>query len=159
MLQPVRYTELVDRFADKQSRNGAIVALVGAINARDLAKVTLEPEAKRALTEGLEHDNAKVRWWCLQLMDHLADESFIPFILPLLDDPVGKVRKHAVHALTCDRCKPDRCGLELSNTVKAHIAEVAQTDTDARVRVEASAALVQWSVALWPRAYSEYISR
>lgn len=137
------YTELVASFADKQSRNDAISALVGAINARDLAKVTLKPDAKKALIGGLEHPNAKVRWWCLQLIDHLADESFVPFVLPLLGDPVGKVRKHAVHALTCEMCKPDRCGLELSESVRARIAEVAQFDTDERVRREARAALTE----------------
>ena len=89
----VDYANLVDRFADKRLRNDAVVALVGAINARDLSNITLKPEAKKALIGGLEHGNAKVRWWCLQLMDHLADESFVPFILPLLGDPVGKVRK------------------------------------------------------------------
>ena len=138
----VDYAELVDSFADKRLRNDAIVALVGAINARDLANITLKPEAKKALINGLQHSNPKVRWWCLQLIDHLADASFISFVLPLLGDPVGKVRKHAVHALTCDMCKPGRCGLELSEHVRAKIAEVAQTDIDERVRNEARAALV-----------------
>ncbi len=140
----VNYTDLVNQLAYKEGRNEAIIALVGAINARDLAKVSLEPEAKKALIQGLDHANAKVRWWCLQLMDHLADNSFIPFILPLLDDPVGRVRKHAVHALTCDVCKPDRCGLELSMRIKTRIEEVAHSDADERVRKEAAAALAQW---------------
>jgi len=56
---------------------------------------------------------------------------------------VGKVRKHAVHALTCDVCKPDRCGLELSMRIKTRIEEVAHADADERVREEASAALVR----------------
>lgn len=146
MAESVSYSELVNRLAFKQGRNETIVALVGAINGRDLAKVTLKPEAKEALIQGLKHSNAKVRWWCLQLMDHLADESFIPFILPLLGDPVGKVRKHAVHALTCEICKPDRCGLELSENVRVKIEEVARSDSDERVRNEARAALSQWSM-------------
>ncbi len=142
----MNYTELVDQLADKENRNETIIALVGAINARDLAQVTLEPEAKAALIQGLQHGNAKVRWWCLQLMDHLADESFIPAILPLLDDPVGKVRRHAVHALTCDVCKPDRCGLALSTSVRTRIAEVARVDVDERVREEARVGLAQWGI-------------
>ncbi len=140
----MNYTELVNQLADKEGRNATIVSLVGAINARDLAKVSLDPEAKAALIQGLQHDNAKVRWWCLQLMDHLADESFIPAILPLLGDPVGKVRRHAVHALTCDVCKPARCGLELSERVRTRIEEVARVDEDERVREEARSALVGW---------------
>jgi len=143
----LEYSQFVNKFAFKAQRNEAIVALVGAINARDLAKVTLEPEAQAALIEGLKYPNAKVRWWCLQLMDHLADASFIPSILPLLDDPVGKVRRHAVHALTCDVCKPDKCGLELSENVRARIEEVARTDPDECVRLEANAALSNWKNA------------
>jgi vesicle coat complex subunit len=137
----MNYSALVDRLAFKQGRNETIVALIGAINARDLAKVQLSPEAKAALTKGLQHNSAKVRWWCLQLMDHLADESFIPFMLPLLNDPVAKVRRHAVHALTCEICKPDRCGLELSEEISGRLEHLAQTDEDPRVRNEARAAL------------------
>ena len=48
----VDYTELVDRFADKRLRNDAIIALVGVINARDLANITLKPEAKKVLIGG-----------------------------------------------------------------------------------------------------------
>ena len=140
----MNYTELVNQLAYKEGRNETIIALVGAINARDLAKITLEAEAKAALIQGLQHENAKVRWWCLQRMDHLADESFIPAILPLLDDPVGKVRRHAVHALTCDVCKPESCGLELSERVRTRIEEVARVDEDERVRQEARAGLAQW---------------
>ncbi len=140
----VNYTNLVNQLADKANRNQTIIDLVGAINARDLAQVSLEPEAKAALIQGLQHENAKVRWWCLQMMDHLADESFTPVILPLLDDPVGKVRRHAVHALTCDVCKPERCGLVLSESVKTRIEEVARLDPDERVRNEASVGLAQW---------------
>lgn len=127
---PNELHELVNRLAYKEGRNETIIALVGAINARDLAKVSLRPEAKAALIQGLQHENAKVRWWCLQLMDHIPDESFIPYILPLLSDPVGKVRRHAVHALTCDICKPHRRGLELATSIRARIEEVARVDVD-----------------------------
>ena len=144
MTDSINHSALIDKLAFKEERNGAIIELVGAINARDLTKVQLKPRAKNALIQGLNHDNAKVRWWCLQLIDHLADESFIPFVLPLLDDPVGKVRKHAVHALTCEMCKPDRCGLELSEDVRVRLEQVAQTDEDVRVRSEASEALARW---------------
>ncbi len=145
MSKEKQYAELVDQLAYKEKRSEVIVALVGAINARDLAKVVLDVEPKNALIEGLTHENAKVRWWCLQLMDHVADESFIPYIIPLLHDPVGKVRKHAVHALTCDICKPDRCGLALSLDVKEQIERVSAKDPDKRVRDEAQAALLQWN--------------
>ncbi|MCA9985366.1 MAG: HEAT repeat domain-containing protein [Anaerolineales bacterium] len=141
------YNELVSQLAFKQQRNDAIYRLIGAINARDLARVTVRPEVKGSLIQGLTHENAKVRWWCLQLMDHLADESFIPYILPLLDDPVGKVRKHAIHALTCDICKPDKCGLALNEEVRRRIEAAAQMDPDHRVRQEARRGLSAWAQA------------
>ena len=139
------YRELINQFADKRVRNAAIVQLLGALNARDLARVTVHPEVKVALMNGLQHHNAKVRWWCLQLMDHLADESFIPAILPLLNDPVAKVRQHAVHALICDICKPERCALDLSDAVRSRLESVASSDTDARVRDEAQRGLSNWA--------------
>ena len=126
---------LIEKFADKTLRNSAVIALIGAINAKDLRKVVLTTEAKKALIQGLQHPNAKIRWWCLQYMDHLADESFIPHIIPLTKDPVGKVRKHAVHALTCDIYKQDKQSLEYD--LGSLLSEIASSDPDPRVREEA----------------------
>ncbi|MBM4385229.1 MAG: HEAT repeat domain-containing protein [Deltaproteobacteria bacterium] len=130
--------DLVAAFADKSRRNAAIVALVGAINAGDLRRVRVCDEAKAALIAGLEHPNAKVRWWCLQLMDHLADESYLEPILRKLSDPVAKVRRHAIHALTCAPCKPTRARLavQIEDALRGALA-----DTDARVREDARRAL------------------
>jgi len=44
-----RGRELVEAFADPARRKAAIVELVGAINARDLRRVALRPEARAAL--------------------------------------------------------------------------------------------------------------
>ena len=107
-----RFSELIEAFANASTRNQAIVELVGAINANDLRRVHVSPAAKAALIAGLDHSNAKVRWWCLQLMDHLADESYIEPILSKLSDPVAKVRRHAIHALSCGACKPNRQPLD-----------------------------------------------
>ena len=134
-----RCAELVAAFADARRRNGAIVALVGAINARDLRTTTVSPEAKAALITGLEHPNAKVRWWCLQLVDHLADESYVAPILSKLSDPVAKVRRHAIHALSCAACKRDRRHLEAQ--IEEALQRVVETDPDEKVRAEARAAL------------------
>ena len=68
-----RHDELIELLANKHRRNEAILALVGAINGSDLRKVELTAEARAALIAGLRHENALVRWWCLQLIDHLAD--------------------------------------------------------------------------------------
>ena len=134
-----RCAELIDAFADASKRNQAIVALVGAINARDLRTARVSPEARAALISGLEHPNAKVRWWCLQLMDHLADESYVTPMLTKLSDPVAKVRRHAIHALSCAACKPDRRRIQVQ--LDAALRWVLETDPDEKVREEARRAL------------------
>lgn len=135
------YARLVDRLALAAERYAAIVELVGAINANDLRRVKVDPLAKAALIAGLEHPNAKVRWWCLQLMDHLADESYLEPMLSKLGDPVAKVRRHAIHALTCGVCKPDRRTLDLD--IAARLRAVLDGDPDAKVREEARQGLLR----------------
>lgn len=134
---------LVDQLAFAPGRNRAILELVGAINASDLRRVQVDPSAKAALIAGLDHRNAKVRWWCLQLMDHLADESYLEPILSKLGDPVAKVRRHAIHALTCGACKPGRSTLafDLGETLR----EVIANDADEKVREEAREGLLRFS--------------
>ena len=134
-----RVSELVDAFADSDRRIAAIIELVGAINANDLRRVRVSPDAKAALIAGLEHPNAKVRWWCLQLMDHLADESYLEPILSKLSDPVAKVRRHAIHALSCGVCKPNRQALAVE--FEAALRGVLAGDSDEKVREEARQAL------------------
>ncbi len=97
--------ELVNLFADKTRRNQAAIALLGGITATELKRVKLTDAAFEALVKGLKHPNPKVRWWCLQWFDHVGDERCVPYILPLLDDPIPRVRKHAQHALECEICK------------------------------------------------------
>jgi HEAT repeat protein len=136
----MNYTELlpdqlVDLLADKTQRNAAIVALVGGITATELRKVKVGEAAKQALIAGLKHPNSKVRWWCIRLMDHIADENYI---LPLLDaaqtDPTPKNRRHAIHALTCEVCKPDRQKLKIDDAVRAELGAIARSDIDLSVR-------------------------
>lgn len=135
------YARLVDRLAIAEGRNQAIIGLVGGINATDLRRVQVGPEAKAALIAGLEHPNAKVRWWCLQLMDHLADESYLEPILSKLIDPVAKVRRHAIHALTCGACKPGRSMLDLD--IEENLRAVLENDSDEKVREEAREGLLR----------------
>jgi HEAT repeat protein len=134
---------LIDAFADAKRRNQAILDLVGALNASDLRRARVSAEAKAALISGLDHPNAKVRWWCLQLMDHLADESYLEPILSKLSDPVAKVRRHAIHALSCAACKPNR--QRLAVRIESALLAVLETDPDRRVREEARLALGDFS--------------
>ncbi|MCA0456109.1 MAG: HEAT repeat domain-containing protein [Chloroflexi bacterium] len=125
--------QLVDLFADKTQRNLAVVALVGGLTATELRKANVSPAAKQALINGLKHPNSKVRWWCIQLMDHLADESYVPSLMEVAHtDPTPKNRRHAIHATTCEICKPNRQRLNVD--VRAELMAIAATDTDASVR-------------------------
>ena len=66
-------------------------------------------------------------------MDHIADESYLA---PLLDaaytDPTPKNRRHAIHALACEKCKPDHCRLNID--IRADLRLIAETDPDSSVR-------------------------
>lgn len=128
--------QLVDLFADKTRRNGAIVALIGGITATELRNATVTPEARQALIKGLNHYNSKVRWWCIQLMDHVADESYLePLLNAAKNDPTPKNRRHAIHALTCEICKPDRAPLDVD--IRNELATIAEYDVDTSVRIMA----------------------
>jgi hypothetical protein len=56
--------------------------------------------AFHALLRGLIHENPVVRWRSVQLVDHGADVRAIKAPVPVLDDPVPRVRRNAVHALS-----------------------------------------------------------
>ena len=134
--------QLVDRLGDKTRRNDTIRALVGGLTATELRRVKVSPEAKVALIRGLKHRNSKVRWWCIQLMDHIADESYLH---PLLDaaytDPTPKNRRHAIHALACEKCKPDGCRLRID--IRDDLRRILSTDPDVSVRETARLELAE----------------
>ncbi|MBX3084696.1 MAG: HEAT repeat domain-containing protein [Anaerolineae bacterium] len=135
-------SQLVDLFADKTQRNAAIVALIGGLTATELRRVSVSDAAKQALITGLKHPNSKVRWWCIQLMDHVADESYLtPLLEAAKTDATPKNRRHALHALTCEVCKPDRCALDID--IRAELATIAHTDPDASVRLMARQELAE----------------
>lgn len=97
--------ELVGLFAYKAHRLQAIRALVGGLTATELRRVRLTDAERAALIAGLGHTNPIVRWWCLQLIDHVGDAPCFGRVPPLLDDPVPRVRAMARHTLECERCK------------------------------------------------------
>ena len=57
------------------------------------------------LLEGLKHAKPRVRYNCAIALDHLADERCTQPLLQLLNDSVPRVRRAAVHSLSCDACK------------------------------------------------------
>jgi HEAT repeat protein len=138
--------QLVDLLADKTQRNAVIVALIGGITATELRKVKVTDEAKQALIRGLKHPNSKVRWWCIQLMDHIADESYVPSLMEAAHtDATPKNRRHAIHAVTCEVCKPNRQHLNVD--VRSQLINIAQIDTDISVREMALQELAEMNEA------------
>ena len=126
-------TELVNLLADKTQRNQIIIALVGGLTATELRRVTVSADAKAALINGLKHPNSKVRWWCIQLMDHIADESYRDALLDAAyTDPTPRNRRHAIHALACEKCKPDGCRLDID--IREDLRRIAESDPDSSVR-------------------------
>ena len=129
--------ELVQQLASKRDRNAAIRALVGGLTATELRSLSVDDTTIDALARGLEDPNPVVRWWCVQLLDHVPDQRGIDLIVPLLDDPVPRVRRNAVHALGCAACKPT-AEICLSPETRARIRRLADSDPNGKVRDEAS---------------------
>jgi HEAT repeat protein len=91
------------------------------------------------LVAGLRHPNPRARYDCLGLLDHLADDSCLEPMVAATADPVPRVRRMAVHALGCRRCKPEM----LCDDLVAVFAPLALADPAWRVRMEAVISIVQ----------------
>lgn len=131
------YFEVVDRFRIKSEclRSGTIMsALPGRRPLVNRGKPL--PEQKlEALLWGLEHESPPVRRCCLSLLDAHPDARAVPHILRRLDDPVPRVRWHAVHALGCEACKDGQTFL--TEEVRRRLGEVSERDPSERVRAHA----------------------
>lgn len=118
----------------------AMTALVGSVKSSELREVAVDQETFAALVEGLSDPNPRIRWWCVQLLDHISDERTFEALVPALDDPVPRVRRNAAHALGCRTCKPSWDG-SLSVLAVERLRSLADTDPNAKVRAEAFRAL------------------
>ena len=87
----------------------------------------------------LRHPNPRIRYACLGLLDHLADDESVAAMIAATTDPVPRVRRMAVHALGCHSCKSTRLRASL-NTV---FVPIAKGDPVWRVRREAVISIVQ----------------
>jgi vesicle coat complex subunit len=132
--------ELVQRLAVKTERIDTIRALAGGVGATELRRAVLSDEAVAALCEGSADPNPQVRWWSIQLLDHVPDERALVAFAAALEDPVPRVRRNAAHALGCIACKPDWDG-QLPADVLDRLASMAANDPNTKVRAEALASL------------------
>jgi hypothetical protein len=79
-----------------------------------LLKALPPAQLRAAALSGLAHESWRVRRSCALLLDDVSftDET-VAALLAGLDDEHPKVRKAALHTLTCAHCKPDACALDL----------------------------------------------
>jgi len=117
-----------------------ISGLLGSANARDLKDVVVSDDVFDALVAGLGNPDSRVRWWSVQLLDHVPDPRAIAAIAPLLRDPVPRVRRNAAHALGCVLCKPGWSG-ELPDGALDELVRMAERDDNAKVRRQAHQSL------------------
>lgn len=94
---------------------------------------TQGPAAINDLVQGLKHPHSNVRWWCAQMLDHAADDTCVPALFDLLHDPVPRVRRMAVHALACQRCKVAPLQADMTDM----LIDFALHDPNLKVRGEA----------------------
>ena len=133
--------ELVQQLGSTSTRIAAMRGLVGGVGATELRRAQLTESAFAALGDGLRDRNPKIRWWCIQLLDHVPHPRATTAIAELLDDPVPRVRRNAAHALGCLACKPTWAG-ELPSQIIGDLERLATSDVNAKVRAEARHALI-----------------
>jgi hypothetical protein len=130
----------VEALAVPSRRLDSMRSLIGGVNARELRSVVVSDDALQALIDGLSHENSQVRWWCVQLLDHCSDGRAIDALVPMLDDPVPRVRRNAAHALGCTGCKPNWSG-DLPERALRRLEFMVESDPNRKVREEARRAL------------------
>jgi len=101
-----------------------------------------------AIVDALRHPNPRVRYECLGLLDHLAEEESVPAMIAATSDPVPRVRRMAVHALGCQGCKQSSLWADLN----AVFLPIAEHDPVWKVRREAVISIVQQEASERSRA-------
>ncbi len=130
-------SELVQPLREPARVNEVIRELTGSLAATELRRMELRPEIYDAFVAGLADPHPRVRWWCIQVLDHVADARAADAIAPLLDDPVARVRQNAAHALGCNICKGGRAAPPTPE-VLGKLAHLARHDVNAKVRAVAA---------------------
>ncbi len=138
---PNPYLDTVSRLGVRADRFAAARELSGGRGARETRGTRLSAEKIDALIWGLSHRSPVVRRCCLELLDQHPEPRAVPHIVAALDDPVPRVRWHAVHALLCDVCKAGESFLD--GGVAVRLRRVADRDPSEKVRGYARRALAE----------------
>ena len=135
-----REQELVQILRSRDQCLAAVRELAGGLTATELRSAQVSAEAYDALVEGLRDESLRVRWWCVQILDHIPDARACEAIATALDDPVARVRRNAAHALGCVACKPS-CQGALPDRVVRQLTAMTESDSNEKVRREAALTL------------------
>jgi HEAT repeats len=127
-----QYRDLVSQLAVPHRAKGAHRALLGC-----------GLDALPAVREGLQHQNADVRYWCCQFLDHFLVPEVMDDLVGMLDDADHRVRCSALHSLACDRCKEGSCRPEEAKVLPKTIA-LMENDPDPHVRANAVGLVGRW---------------
>jgi hypothetical protein len=100
------------------------------------------PRVVEVLLTGLRHWNPKIRYFCALALDHYADDRCVEPLRQLLADPVPRVRRIALHSLSCDKCKLRP--LQRTDDIVAQLIELARNDPSINVRRDASYKLTEY---------------
>jgi hypothetical protein len=125
--------DLLEAFTLLGKRNGLIVR-------RLLAERGAYPAVVDTLLAGLRSPHSRIRFECAHALDDYADERCVEPLRRLLNDPVPRVRRIALHSLGCDICKPAPLASEMDFVSLA--IEQAFTDPSIQVRRHAVSELV-----------------
>ncbi len=116
------------------------LAIRDAIVARGEQSVVVD-----ALLVGLGNADSRIRFDCAHALDHYADERCAGPLRRLLDDPAPRVRRMALHSLSCDVCKvaPLPTGMvgDAEDDLVALVVAHALRDPSVNVRRHATSAL------------------
>jgi HEAT repeat protein len=98
-----------------------------------------------AVRRGLSHPDGRVREQCCRLLDELLVPEAIDDLSARLEDPDARVRIAAVHALSCERCKPDAdaCRPDRARLLPRAV-RLLHEDTDPHVRAYAVELVALW---------------
>jgi HEAT repeat protein len=98
------------------------------------------PRATAALREGLRHPDPAVRVGCCRVLDHFLDDAALPELIDNLGHSSDAVRRWALHALACDRCKEGACRPGEDDVIPLAI-RFLRDDPSSAVRYEAAGLL------------------
>ncbi len=152
------YLKLVDQLQDPVERYRAARGLsAGGRGSRENRGKRLPATKIDALLSGLQHANPLVRRCCLEILDQHPEPRIVPHLLDRLNDPVPRVRRHAVHALLCEACKDGQS--VMSPMIAERLRELAESDPNEKVRNETARALAEHGTVSAPQAPRTSIPR